>query len=82
MNYLIRCASWSALALQCSESFLKNLITLREKERRKMSKNEEDTEENFERSNKEELCMLTLVFPDMVGPTNIRPCLTTVVSYN
>ena len=25
---------------------------------------------------------LTLVFPDPVGPTNISPCLTTVVSYN
>ena len=79
MNYLIRRASWSTLALQCSESFLKNLITLRKK--KEMSKNEEDKKENFERSNKE-LLMLTLVFPDMVGPTNIRPCLTTVVSYN
>ena len=46
-----------------------------------MSKSEEDKKENLERSNKE-LLMLTLVFPDMVGPTNIRPCLTTVVSYN
>ena len=26
--------------------------------------------------------VLTLVLPDPAGPTNIRPCLTTVVSYS
>ena len=26
--------------------------------------------------------ILTLVFPDPVGPTIIKPCRTTVVSYN
>lgn len=29
-----------------------------------------------------EVTGITLVFPEPAGPTNIRPCLTTVVSYN